>query len=219
MNFYGYQSPAPADYLAATGHTTLATIRPSLRFDNRNSPFMPNKGQYLEFSFEQGWGTFTYPKAEVEGRTYFTTGEPARRLGQADPDLPRPLRRRPAATRRSTSGSSPATSAASAASSTAASAPRRSASNVGGVMEALGSVEYQFPWTANDMFHQVVFCDFGTVENDYRFNNFRVSVGTGLRMLIPAFGPLPLCFDLAFPVEKAPGDRVQFFNFTIGAFY
>src|SRR5262249_4577093 len=84
---------------------------------------------------------------------------------------------------------------------------------------ALGSVEYQFPLTANDMFHQVVFCDFGSVESSYRFTDIRVSVGTGLRMLIPAMGPLPLCFDLAFPVEKANGDRVQYFNFTIGAFY
>ena len=54
---------------------------------------------------------------------------------------------------------------------------------------------------------------------DYNFNNFRVSVGTGLRMVIPAFGPLPLGFDLAFPVAKADGDRVQYFNFTIGAMY
>lgn len=74
VDFYGYRSPAPADYIAASGHTTLATLRPSLRFDNRNSPFMTNKGQYLELSFEQGWGNFTYPKAEVEGRMYFTLG-------------------------------------------------------------------------------------------------------------------------------------------------
>ncbi|MCA1684462.1 MAG: BamA/TamA family outer membrane protein, partial [Planctomycetia bacterium] len=72
VNFYGYRSPAPADYLAASGHTFLSTIRPSIRFDNRNAPLSPNKGQYLELSFEQGFGTFTYPKAEVEGRSYFT---------------------------------------------------------------------------------------------------------------------------------------------------
>ena len=39
VNFYNFRYPAPADYLAAAGHTTLATIRPSLRFDNRNDPF------------------------------------------------------------------------------------------------------------------------------------------------------------------------------------
>ena len=73
--------------------------------------------------------------------------------------------------------------------------------NVGGILEGLGSVEYQFPWLANDMLHQVVFADFGSVESDYKFSDVRVSVGTGVRVVIPAFGPLPLCFDLAFPIE------------------
>lgn len=74
VNFYNFSTPAPPDYLAAQGHTFLASIRPTLRFDNRNSPYMPNKGQYLEFSFEEGFGTFTYPKFEVEGRNYIPTG-------------------------------------------------------------------------------------------------------------------------------------------------
>ena len=50
--------------LSTTTINPTVSIRPSIRFDNRNAPFMPNKGQYLELSFEQGWGTFTYPKAE-----------------------------------------------------------------------------------------------------------------------------------------------------------
>jgi outer membrane protein insertion porin family len=32
-------------------------------------------------------------------------------------------------------------------------------------------------------------------------------------------GPLPMAFDLAFPVRKAPGDRVNYFNFSVGAIY
>lgn len=218
VNFYGYRSPAPADYLAASGHSTLATIRPSLRFDNRNAPFMPNKGQYLELSFEQAFGTFMYPKAEIEGRTYFTLG--SRPDGSGKRILT--FRGHVGATGRDTPvyerffagnfGSLRGFQYRGV-------GPRVLGDNVGGIFEALGAVEYQFPWTANDMFHQVVFCDFGTVNSDYNFSNVRVSVGTGLRMIIPAFGPLPLCFDLAFPVEKAPGDRVQYFNFTIGAFY
>jgi len=218
INFYGYTSPAPADYLLASGHSFLASIRPSLRFDNRNSPFMTNKGQFLEFSFEQAWGTFTYPKAEVEGRTYFTTGQ--RPDGSGKRILT--LRGHFGVTGRDTPvyerffagnfGSLRGFQYRGV-------GPRELGKNVGGIFEALGSVEYQFPLSANDMFHQVVFCDFGSVENDYRINNLRVSVGTGLRVLIPAFGPLPLCFDLAFPIEHANGDRVQYFNFTIGAFY
>ena len=46
-----------------------------------------------------------------------------------------------------------------------------------------------------------------------------MSVGTGLKVMIPAFGPIPFEFDLAFPVLKQVGDRVQYFNFTVGGFY
>ena len=84
---------------------------------------------------------------------------------------------------------------------------------------AIGSLEYQFPWTASDSLHQVFFTDFGTVESNYSFNNLRVSVGTGLRVMIPQFGPIPLGFDLAFPVVHAEGDRLSYFNFSMSAMY
>lgn len=218
VDFYGYRTPAPADYLAATGHTLLASLRPTLRFDNRNSPFMPNKGQYLEFAFEQGWGTFTYPKAEVEGRTYFTTGS------RPDGSGPRILSFRGhfGVTGRDTPvyerffagylGSLRGFQYRGV-------GPHVLGSNVGGVMMFVGSVEYMFPLLANDTLRQVFFCDFGTVEDSYDLNNFRASVGTGIRLTLPQFGPLPLSFDLAFPVAKAPGDKVNYFNFSIGAFY
>ncbi len=218
VDFYGFRSPAPADYLAASGYSTLATIRPSIRLDNRNSPFMPNKGQYLEFSFEQGWGTFTYPKFEAEGRTYFTLGSrpdgSGKRIltfrghfGITGSDTP-VYERFFAGNYGSLRGFQ-----------YRGVGPRVLGDGTGGLMEALGSVEYMFPWMANDKFFQVVFCDFGTVERTYSFTDFRCSVGTGFRIMIPAMGPLPLAFDLAFPIEKAAGDRVQFFNFTVGAMY
>ncbi|HMB04402.1 MAG TPA: BamA/TamA family outer membrane protein [Isosphaeraceae bacterium] len=218
VEFYGFNFPAPAEYLAASGHSLLASIRPTLRFDNRNAPFMPNKGQYLEFAFEQGWGTFTYPKIEVEGRKYFTLGT------RPDGSGPRILilRGHFGATGRDTPvyerffagylGSLRGFQYRGV-------GPHVDGVNVGGFLQALGSVEYMFPLTASDSVRQVVFCDFGTIENTYEIRNFRASVGTGLRITIPQFGPLPLCFDLAFPVAKAPGDKINYFNFSIGAFY
>ncbi len=88
-------------------------------------------------------------------------------------------------------------------------------------MSLIGSVEYQFPWMANDKLQQVVFCDFGTVEDDYAISTFRAAVGTGLRVYLPQqmFGPLPLAFDLAFPISKGPEDRERNFTFFIGAFW
>ena len=78
VDFFGYRSPAPADYLAASGYHVVVLAQAELpdrqrRFDNRNSPFMPTKGQYLQLSTEQGWGSFTWTKFDAEGRVYLPT--------------------------------------------------------------------------------------------------------------------------------------------------
>ena len=218
VDFYGYRTPAPADYLAANGNTYLFSIRPSIRYDTRNAPFLPNKGQYFEASFEQGWGTFTFPKVELEGRTYFTLGtrpdgsgprtlEVRGHFGVTGPDTP-VYERFFAGYFGSLRGFM-----------YRGVGPHILGSNIGGLMEAVGSVEYMLPLTASDRVRQVFFCDFGTVTPNYEWTNFRVAVGTGLRLNVPALGPLPLAFDLAFPLVKAPGDRVQYFAFTMGASY
>ncbi len=218
VGFSGYQTPAPADYLAVDGHTFLTTLRPSITFDNRNDPIAPNKGQYLQLAFEQGWGDFTFPKAEIEGRKYFTVwqrpdGSGKQTLtmrgffgitGQDTPVYERFF----AGDFRSMRGFA-----------YRGVGPYVFNQNIGGVMSAIGSVEYQFPWTANDKLHQVFFCDFGTVEKDYTFTTFRAAVGTGIRVVIPQFGPYPLAFDLAFPVAKGPNDVERYFTFFIGAFW
>ena len=220
VNFHSYRVPAPASYLAASGHTTLFTLRPSVRYDNRNDPFSPNKGQYVEAAFEQGYGDFTFPKFTVEGRQYIPTGSRADGTGKrfftlrgfygiTGRDTP-VYERFYAGDFRSMRGFS-----------YRGVGPRELGVNVGGLMTAIGSVEYQFPLLANDKLQQVVFCDFGTVESGYNFSTFRAAVGTGLRVYLPQqlLGPLPLAFDLAFPVAKEEGDRTRFFTFFIGAFW
>ena len=179
---------------------------------------MATKGQYLEFSFEQGWGTFTWPKFDAEGRTYFTDWQPPGRLGKAILYLAEPLRIATQGTpvyERFFAGNFGSLRGFQYRSV----GPHALGVPVGGVMMALGSVEYQFPFTASDAFQQVVFSDFGTVERDYTFDNFRASVGTGLRMKIPQIGPVPLGFDLAFPIAYAEGDRLRYFNFSMSAMY
>jgi outer membrane protein insertion porin family len=89
---------------------------------------------------------------------------------------------------------------------------------VGGHLRFLGSAEYMFPLTADDMIKGVVFCDFGTVERNIEMHaeNFRVAPGIGLRINVPALGPAPLAFDLAVPVAHADGDNIQNFSFFFG---
>ncbi len=220
VNVYRFKYPAPAEYLAVAGHTTLATLRPSIRFDNRNDPFSPNRGAYLEAAFEQGWGTFTYPKVSLEGRTHFTTGSRAdgsgKRVltmrgfvGATGNDTPL-YEKWFAGDFRSMRGFA-----------YRGVGPYVFNSNIGGVLTMIGSVEWQFPWTANDKLQQVIFADFGTVENDYTLETFRLAVGTGARIYLPQqmFGTLPLAFDIAVPIVKGPDDRERLFTFFIGAFW
>ena len=86
----------------------------------------------------------------------------------------------------------------------------------GGRWLAVGSVEYMLPLMANEMIQGVAFTDFGTVENDIGFDQFRVTAGLGLRVTIPAMGPVPLAFDFAFPILKERFDDRQIFSFYVG---
>ena len=87
---------------------------------------------------------------------------------------------------------------------------------VGGEFQWLNSVQYLFPITADEMLHGVVFCDFGTVEQNVTINDFRVAPGAGLRITVPAMGPAPIALDFAFPIAKADTDDTQIFSFSVG---
>ena len=89
---------------------------------------------------------------------------------------------------------------------------------VGGEFLMLGSLEYLFPITADDMLKGVVFADFGTVEENIEIKreNYRVSLGAGVRIFIPAMGPAPIALDFAVPLARADTDRIENFSFFIG---
>ena len=72
---------------------------------------------------------------------------------------------------------------------------------VGGELSLLGSVEYLFPITADDMLKGVIFADYGTVEEELKINtdDYRVALGAGFRINIPAMGPAPIAIDFAVP--------------------
>lgn len=217
VGFNGFSYPAPADYLAALGHSTLMTIRPSVRYDTRNSPVAPSEGFYVEGAFEQGFGTYTFPKGTIEARQYKTIysrpdGDGKHIIstrayfGMSGYDTP-VFERFFAGDWRSLRGFA-----------YQGVGPFQYGKNTGGIFSMLGSVEYQFPITANDRFNGVVFSDFGTVESSYSINDFRVAVGTGLRIMIPQF-KLPIAVDLAFPIVKAHDDKERLVTFFIGAFW
>jgi outer membrane protein insertion porin family len=89
---------------------------------------------------------------------------------------------------------------------------------VGGRFQFLGTFEYMFPITADDMLRMVAFVDYGTVERNIEINwdEFRVAPGLGFRVAIPALGPAPLAFDFAVPVAYGANDERQVFQFSAG---
>jgi outer membrane protein insertion porin family len=91
----------------------------------------------------------------------------------------------------------------------------RASDPVGGNFVLMGSAELSFP-LYGDNFRGVVFTDLGTVEPDIRIHTIRESVGAGLRVVIPILSPVPLAFDVAFPVLKGPQDNSEIFSFGVG---
>jgi outer membrane protein insertion porin family len=61
----------------------------------------------------------------------------------------------------------------------------------------------------------VVFVDTGTVGNDVGFDDYRVSVGLGVRLYVPQISPAPIGFDFGFPVLEEPTDKNRVFTFFI----
>ena len=209
--------PTPPELLEVLGHNTVVGLRVGLMHDTRDSPFLPTEGFMTNYEFEQVMGSFTYPRFTAEASRYFTlhqrpdgSGRHVFKIGGefgiTGEDTPiydhffaggfntlRGFRFRGAS-------------------------PRNLGVVVGGELQLLGTAEYMFPITADDMLRGVVFTDFGTVERelDIDTDNIRVAPGLGLRITVPALGPAPLAFDFAFPILEADGDENQVFAFFVG---
>ena len=85
---------------------------------------------------------------------------------------------------------------------------------VGGTWMIFASAEIQQP-IVRDFVSVVGFVDTGTVTFDPGFDDYRVSIGAGLRISVPQLSPLPLAFDFGFPIVDQPGDEGRLFSFSI----
>jgi outer membrane protein insertion porin family len=197
------------------GDTVLHGFRASIANDTRNNPFLATEGHYAELSFEQVIGSFEYPRAMLDLRQYgLVTERPdhsgrhvlsfGSRLGFTGNETP--IYENFFAGGFSTlrgfdfRGASPVINGV----------------QVGGDFMWINTLEYLFPLTADDMIHGVVFVDFGTVERDVSLDNYRVAPGFGMRITVPAMGPMPIALDFAWPVARADTDQLQVFSFNIG---
>ncbi len=215
VNMHNPQTPTPASVTPFIGSNFLSTLRTSATHDTRDSSMMPTEGHYLDGGYEQAFGEFTFPKFEVDARQYFTmhnrpdgTGRHvltvAGNLGVSGNDTPT-FERYFAGGFQSFRGFA-----------YRGVTPREIGFTTGGTFQALGTVEYRIPVTADDMINVVAFSDFGTVDDSVSLSKFRTSVGFGFRVVIPAMGPVPLAFDFAFPVLAEDDDQQRIFSFYVG---
>ena len=190
----------------------------SIVHDTRDIAFAPTEGHLFEINLEQAFGEFNYSRAEVDLRQYFL------------------LAQRPDGSGRHTLGFSG--KAGFSGSDTPIfenffaggfstlrgfrfrrTGPKDGDVFTGGPFRLLGSVEYMFPITADDMVKGVLFTDVGAVEESTKvvWEDFDVSPGFGLRISVPALGQAPIALDFAFPVNRADTDETQVFSFFVGA--
>ncbi|MEZ6061615.1 MAG: outer membrane protein assembly factor [Planctomycetaceae bacterium] len=215
VNLRGVAAGAPAILQQAVGDNFLSTGRLSVTHDTRDAVIMPGTGHYFDAGYEQAFGDFTYPRFEGEFRQYFTLHQRpdgsgrqvltlAGDVGWSGDDTP-VFERFYAGGFQSFRGFA-----------FRGVTPRINNIGIGGNFKALGTVEYRIPLTADDMINFVAFTDVGTVEESASLANFRATAGVGLRVVVPAMGPVPLAFDFAFPIKSQAFDDERIFSFYVG---
>ncbi len=209
------RTPTPPVAQKDLGTNFLSTVRLSATHDTRDMSIMPGEGHFLDVGWEQAFNEYTYPRIEGEFRQYFTVrSRPdgsgrhvitlAGNLGWSGDDTP-VFERYFAGGFQSFRGFS-----------FRGVSPRTDGFATGGTFQMLGTLEYRLPVTADDMINVVAFTDFGTVEEEVSLDHFRATAGFGLRVVVPAMGPVPLAFDFAFPIASEVFDDERIFSFYVG---
>ena len=203
---------APPDVVKVRGTTALLGVKGAVVRDRRDSRWLPSEGDRLMLSYEQVMGEFNFGKTIIDYRRYHTIYlDPQERKhilavraasGFIFADAPvferfyggglgslRGFRFR---------GIS----------------PRQGAYRqvVGGDFMLFLGAEYTFPIIKQ--LRGVIFVDSGTVEDDVKIKDYRLSAGFGVRFYIREFFPL-LTLHFGFPISKTSDDDTQVVSFSM----
>ena len=78
----------------------------------------------------------------------------------------------------------------------------------------VGNAEVAVP-LGDEAFSALFFVDAGTIDT----GGLRASVGTGIQIMVPMFGEVPMRFEFAVPVMKEDEDETRVFTFSIGGLF
>ena len=95
----------------------------------------------------------------------------------------------------------------------------------GGQAMWLANVEYGFPVfgvpaPGAPSLRGVLFADAGSLAEEWgdgELGKARLSVGFGVRVVVPFLGPRPVAVDFGFPVISYDGDEKQLLSFSFGS--
>lgn len=208
---------APVDYTSVYGNQSVLAPSVTVGYDTRDSFLRPTEGGKLEFMYEQVFGSNTFPIFNVEGSRYFTLWQRPDGSGKhvlmARSQLSWAGNNAPVYERFFGGGYMSIRGFE-----FRGVGPNTSGYMVGGQFQFLNSLEYQVPIRASDNLYLVGFIDSGTVESKFGIHDYRISAGVGLRITVPALGPVPIALDFGFPIVRGPNDRTQIFSFWIGMY-
>ncbi|HVK16860.1 MAG TPA: outer membrane protein assembly factor BamA [Fimbriiglobus sp.] len=208
---------APPAITDDAGDSTVLGLRLGLNRDTRDSYLLPTSGSVIDLGVEQVLGDYQFPIGTAEYSGFFTLYQRKDGSGKhvlaarsqvavAGGNAP-VFERFYAGGFRSLRGFT-----------FRGVGPYENNLNIGGTFAFLNTLEYQLPVLASDKLWFVAFVDHGTVERNVAIRDYRVSVGAGLRVVVPALGPLPIALDFAYPINKSPWDQRQIFSFYVGWF-
>jgi outer membrane protein insertion porin family len=209
---------APEDYLNAVGRNFQVGFRTGAVRDTRDSLLRPTEGSLLDLSFEEVIGDHVFPLASVDFTKFWTVWERAdgsgRQVLQLHSNVSWAGDNTPVYERYFAGGFR---SIRGFAFRGVGPTDPTGYYELGGDFMLLNSLEYQIPVRANDQIYFVGFCDTGTVATTIKnIDDYRVSVGFGVRFVVPMLGPVPIALDFGFPIVEGPHDQHQMFNFFMG---
>ncbi len=208
---------APSDYTSAYGNSNIIAPSLTVAYDTRDSYLRPTEGGKVEFTYEQAFGTNTFPIFNLEASRYFTTWQRPDGSGKHVLALRSQVSwagdNTPVYERFFGGGFMSVRGFE-----FRGIGPNTSGFMVGGQFQFINNIEYQIPIKANDNLYFVTFLDSGTVESKAGIHDYRVSAGFGLRINVPMMGPVPIALDFGFPIVRSSSDRTQLFSFGIQMF-
>lgn len=216
---------SPTDIFNLEGENLITGLGLELTRSSADDPFIPTRGNRLDFGVEQVGvfgGDFTFTKLNAEYAVYIPLYEDF--LGNATvlsvssraSYIPQGPGEVPVYERYYLGGNSLRGFRLRTVSPRGVRADTGTPSDqpIGGTWLWYLGTELRQP-LVQDLIAGVLFIDTGTVTNDPGFDNYRVSVGFGLRLKIDALSPVPLAFDFGFPIVKEDTDRERLFTFSV----